>query len=58
MNGRVARENNIFTFQGRISALDQDEGGVCPQVILSWEVGPDKIVQTSTVMWSTGLTGQ
>ena len=57
--GHVTSHGNILTFQGSLAA----EGSVSasPQLIVSWQLGTEpgrgRVVQTSTVMWTTGLTG-
>ena len=59
----VTRDRNIFTLQGRISDVPEMEQNteksvsVCPQIIINWSLHPGKIVQTTTVMWSTGVSG-
>ena len=64
VHGRVMRDKNIFTLQGRISHVPDMEQNteksvsVSPQIIINWSLHPGAIVQTSTVMWSTGLSGQ
>ena len=63
VHGRVMRDRNIFTLQGRISDVPEMEQNteksvsVSPQIIINWSLHPGKIVQTTTVMWSTGLSG-
>ena len=63
VHGRVMRDRNIFTLQGQISDVPEMEQNteksvsVSPQIIINWSLHPGKIVQTTTVMWSTGLSG-
>ena len=63
--GHVTSHGNILTFQGSLAAEAEagDRGAVSasPQLIVSWQLGTEpgrgRVVQTSTVMWTTGLTG-
>ena len=61
--GHVTSHGDILTFQGSLAAEAEDRGAVSasPQLIVSWQLGTEpgrgRVVQTSTVMWTTGLTG-
>jgi len=52
--GVVTMDQNKFIFQG---SVEDDENENSPNFIIIWEFSSDKIVQTTSVIWSIGITG-